>query len=265
MSTETDAQEGVENKLHDSLSYKGIAIEGLDFLEAAGVNSKEKILALLDQLPADYFTLAQVGKIIFKSEAYFTVKRNDGVVVVPERERQPADVVLRRARGVTTFNSELSDGQRLATDGKQTITIFSSKNWETENDADVALYTLAHEIGHCTWNAIVYAPAIARGLLGLGKIDHLDTRCERLRPLIEAWIEELPPNTLPRFLSYQNDFLQEKNREAGTLVETELDLTQQEDFAVSHEYYLYWHTLTELDADRNDLLALTYEVMSELE
>lgn len=58
--------------------------------------------------------------------------------------------------------------------------------------------------------------------------------------------------------------MQEKNREAGTKNETELVLTLQEDFAVAHEYHFYWHTLTELDPDRADLLVVAYEVMSEL-
>ncbi|MBP7774477.1 hypothetical protein KA078_01665 [Candidatus Woesebacteria bacterium] len=263
MLTETDEQVTVENKHRDSITYRGVAIEGLDSLEAAGVTSREKVLALLDQLPAEYFALAQVDTIIFKSEAYFTVKRNDKIVVIPEHERQTTDVVVRRVRGITTFNSELIDGQRVATNGKQTITIYSSKNWGTENDEDVALYTLAHELGHCTWNATVYAPTIARGLLKLGKIEHLETRCEQLRPIIEEW-KKLPKSNLPRFVSYQDEFMQEKNREAGTLEETELDLTLQEDFAVAHEYYLYWHTLMELDPDRDDLLAVAYQEMSEL-
>lgn len=156
MSGRIDAQELVEARLHDHITYRGVAIEGLDSLEAAGVTSREEVFALINQLPEEYFTLAQVEKIIFTSEAYFTVKRNDTVVVIPEHERQTTDVVLRRARGMTTFNSELIDGQRLATNGKQTITIFSPKNWGAEKDADVVLYSLAHEIGHSTWNAIVY-------------------------------------------------------------------------------------------------------------
>lgn len=58
MSSEIDAQAAAENKHRDSIMYRGVAIEGLDFLEAAGVTSKEKILALLDQSPAEYFALA---------------------------------------------------------------------------------------------------------------------------------------------------------------------------------------------------------------
>jgi hypothetical protein len=252
-----------DKQLRKEFNYKGLAIEGLDFLEAEGITTRERVINILAQLPDNYSEVTQVSKIMFDNEKCFTLRRGDQVLVVKESGMKPGDSIMRRVRGMTIFNNEEMDGKMQATDGKQTITVFSTKDWEAEDDSDVSLYTLAHELGHGTWNAIQYGPQIWNGLQELGRMNRGEIKSRKLSGIISAW-KELPESKLPRYVSYKSQFFQELNRDKGAMNESELDVAQQEDFATAHEYQLYWHNLKSLDTHRSDLLSVGYEIMGEL-
>lgn len=245
----------------DEVVYKGVSIEGLDFLEGRGITSRAEIFSILDQLPEGYAETTQLGRIVFHPRKHFTVERNGKVSMVDEASIEPSDMVLRRGRGVNNWNSEIINGKRVPTDGKQTITIFSTEDWEGENPSDVAKYALAHELGHITWMAIEWGPRIWKYLKAKGKISDFPTTAY-LTPLLDAW-KKLPESTLPRFSEYKEHVKRERVREQQGVQYEEKDLLKVEDFAVAHEYYLYWKSLGTLDPDRNGIIDVVYEFMAD--
>jgi len=241
----------------NEVTYRGITIEGLDFLESRSLARREEIFAILDQLPERYADLTQLGKIVFDSRKHFTVMRNGKTAMVDETGILPTDQVLRRARGSTGLNH---DEEGYPTDGKQIITIFSTEGWEGEDPSEVTKYALTHELGHTTWNAIDpdKAPRVWQDLQAIGRMPQFPIY--DYTPLVEAW-RSLEESRLPRFISYKNDIIRERTREQKGREYTEEELLQIEDFAVTHEYYLYWKSLVNMDSNRSQLLDLIYEVL----
>ncbi|MEI6690919.1 MAG: hypothetical protein WCL07_04195 [bacterium] len=138
----------------DEVNHRGILISGLNALEQNHGLSRENIFLLIDQLPEHFADFTHLGQIIFEPETHYMIQRDGELMLAKESNVLATDKITRMVRGQTIWNSKLVNGDRLPSDGKQTITIYSAKNRTDEKPADVILYSTAHELGHTAYNAV---------------------------------------------------------------------------------------------------------------
>lgn len=234
--------------------HRGIVIKGVDYLEQQGILTRKDVTELIDRLPDRYFEQVPLGEIDFEPYKMFSIEREGKVIYVKEDELRPTDAIIARKRGVTRWNSKMEDDIALPTDGKMTVKVFSPLNWDNKEDKqydkDTALYSLAHELGHTIWQAVVYLPGIIKELNRLGVPSPCSQNITNLLGLITEW-KTLPESQLQRYLDYKDVFVRENKSDAGGHLETTLDdLSKQEDFATSYEHFLYWRNLQNLDQQR---------------
>lgn len=238
--------------------YKGIEINGIEHLEESGTLTRKDITDLIDRLPEAYFSKVPLGTINFEPYKMFSVERGGKVLYVKEEDMQATDTLIARKRAVTHWNSKMVDDVAVPTNGKMTIRIFSPVNWNGRNDRQLdhntALYSLAHELGHTVWGAIIYGPGIFSELKRLGVPFPCSQDATKLLPLIEKW-KSLPESTMERYVDYQKVFSREHESDStGYLKSTLNDLSKEEDFTISCEHFIFWQNLQTIDAERNTQL-----------
>lgn len=247
-----------------SFKYNGLEVKGVQLLHEKAILTQHDVTQLLDRLPEGYFQYVPVSSIIFEPYKMFSVIRNGQVIYAKDTELLPTDKIIARKRGETTWNGREENGQMVATDGKMKIQIFSPKNWDDKNDPqidkDTGLYSLAHEIGHSSWGAIAIGPAIWEGMRGRGMTAPIiHPNINKLRVLINMW-RDLPESRLERFHEYSVIFQQDAKIDRNSEEEMK-QLTEEEDFAISHENYLYWQNLADQDPERFETLDTIYQIM----
>lgn len=238
----------------DTFTHRGIEIEGVGALAERGVLLQGDVTAQIDKLPQRFFSDVPLGKIIFLPNSMFSIERDGQVIYIEENGLLPTDRVIARKRAVTGWNRELKDGAMVPTDGKMTIKIFSTDDWDgkadRQLDKDTALYALDHEFGHAIWGAIVYAPGIFDELDRRGIPLPSSRNASDLRDFIERW-NSLPESSLPRYKDYREIFAQEHKNDATGYKERSLEeLSKEEDFGISLENYFYWENLQGMDSER---------------
>lgn len=241
-----------------SFIYKGIEINGIDQLEEHGTLTRQDVTDLIDRLPEAYFKKIPLGTINFEPYKMFSVERDGKVLYVKEADISPSDTIIARKRGVTHWNSKMVDTVAVPTDGKMTISIFSPINWDGRNDRhldhNTALYSLAHELGHTVWGAIIYGPGIFGELQRLGVPLPCSQDAVKLLPLIEKW-KSLPVSTMQRYQDYKDVFSREHDSDSTGYLKASLDeLSNEEDFTISCEFYLFWQNLQNIDQQRHQVL-----------
>lgn len=234
--------------------HRGIVIKGVDFLEQQGILTRKDVTELINRLPDGYFEQVPLGEIDFEPYKMFSIEREGKVIYVKEDELHPTDAIIARKRGVTSWNSRMENNIIVPTDGKMTVRVFSPLNWNNKEDKqfdkDTALYSLAHELSHTIWQAVVYFPGIIKELNRVGISSPCSQNITNLLVFINEW-KTLPESQLQRYLDYKDVFIRENKSDAEGHLETTLDdLSKQEDFATSYEHFLYWRNLQNLDQQR---------------
>jgi hypothetical protein len=252
----------LEKFTNEVTDYKGIEIRGLDFLENEGIATKEEVFEVLDSFPDKLFDAIRLDKIVFENQKMFNVSRGDENYFVYESEILPGDKIERRARGWKDWNSEIVNGNSVISDGGQSIYMFSTKDWEGENDKDVALYGLVHEIGH----AIFDAYDIDQGVEFWNHLGNWrDSSIKIIDLNLPGLWRDLPKSNLKRYLDYIPHFTRERGRQDRPGEEEKRktrsleNVALGEDFAISNEHYIYWKDLGDKDKDRYNLLRVLYE------
>lgn len=248
--------------------HRGIVIKGVDYLEQKGILTHKDVTDLLDRLPEGYFRTVPLREIDFEPYKMYSIERNGKIIYAKENDIQSTDTIIARKRGVNHWNSKMEGDIVVPTDGKITIRIFSPLDWENKNDKqldkNIALYSLAHELGHTIWNAIVYLPGIFEELHRLGIPFPCSEEAAKLLPFIEQW-KLLPESALQRYIDYKDVFTIEHKSETihlkSHLKPTIDDLAKQEDFATSYEHFLYWQNLQILDERRFILQEKIYNAL----